>query len=89
MDELCPDAAKIVFSNPLPDGIAAMVAPQLYIQELCAVAAAEGDRDAAVQAIALEPCVGRVELAEAVFEDLFQAERQWLGDVWGPAGQGD
>jgi alpha-galactosidase len=62
----------------LPEGPACFVAQQLLIQPLAARAAAEGDRTAALQALSLEPCVGSLTKAEAVFDDLLAREIQWL-----------
>jgi alpha-galactosidase len=62
----------------MPEGPAYFVAQQLLIQPLAAKAAAEGDRNAALQALTLEPCVGSLKKAEAVFDDLLSRQLQWL-----------
>jgi alpha-galactosidase len=66
---------------PVPDmpvSLAAFVSQQVLIQELAAKAAVEGDVEAALRALALEPCVGSLEAARGAFADLVAAERQWL-----------
>lgn len=62
----------------MPEGPACFIAQQLLIQPLAAKAAVEGDRDAALQALSLEPCVGSLKKAEAVFDDLLSRQIQWL-----------
>lgn len=62
----------------MPEGPASFIAQQLLIQPLAAKAAVEGDRNAALQALTLEPCVGSLNRAEAVFDDLLAREIQWL-----------
>ncbi|MCX7598904.1 MAG: alpha-glucosidase/alpha-galactosidase [Armatimonadetes bacterium] len=62
----------------MPEGPACFIAQQLLIQPLAARAAVEGNRDAALQALSLEPCVGSLRKAEAVFDDLLSRQIRWL-----------
>ncbi len=69
--------------GPLPEGPAQFVSTQLHIQPLAARAAAEGDLDAALQALYIEPSVGCFKAAQAAFEELLDLERQWLPQLGG------
>lgn len=62
----------------MPQGPASFVAQQLAIQTLAAKAAVEGDREAALQALSLEPAVGSLRAAEAAFNDLLSRQAAWL-----------
>lgn len=62
----------------MPEGPAYFVAQQLLIQPLASKAAAEGDIDAALQALALEPAVSCIDAARAAFEDLLSLQHPWL-----------
>jgi len=62
----------------MPEALAYFVAQQLLIQPLAAKAAVEGDREAALQALSLEPAVGCLDAAEAAFDDLLSLQSQWL-----------
>ena len=62
----------------LPDGIAELCARQVAIQELAVQAAVSGDRQAALQALALDPVVPDMETARRVLDELLRAHAAYL-----------
>jgi len=61
---------QAIQAPPLPTGIAALCRRQVAIQELVLEAAVSGSRDAALQALALDPVVADMETARAVLDEL-------------------
>jgi alpha-galactosidase len=64
--------------DPLPDGIAAMCAREIGISRLVAAAAANGDRNAALQALLVDPHLQSVETAEKILDELIAAQADYL-----------
>ncbi|MGB9594188.1 MAG: alpha-glucosidase/alpha-galactosidase, partial [Anaerolineae bacterium] len=64
--------------GPLPAGIAELCARQVAIQELVVQAAVQGDRAAALQALALDPVVPDMETARRVLDELLRTHAAYL-----------
>ncbi len=64
--------------GPLPAGIAELCARQVAIQELVVQAAVQGDRAAALQALALDPVVPDTETARRVLDELLRTHAAYL-----------
>ncbi len=62
----------------LPTGIAALCARQVAIQELTVEAAVTGNRQAALQALCLDPVVPDMPTAQAVLDELLAAQAPYL-----------
>jgi len=59
--------------GPLPDGIAAILTARALQQEITVRAALDGDRELAIQALALDPLVPGAAVAEAILDDAVKA----------------
>ena len=57
----------------LPDGIAAVLTARALQQEITVRAAVDGDRELAIQALALDPLVPGPTVAEAILDDAIKA----------------
>ncbi|MEV0797490.1 hypothetical protein AB0I34_07365 [Kribbella sp. NPDC050281] len=57
----------------LPDGIAAVLTARAQQQEITVRAALTGDRALALQALALDPLVGRLDIATGILDDAIKA----------------
>jgi alpha-galactosidase len=66
--------------GPLPDGIAGLMLPHAYIQKLTVLAAMEGSRELALQALCLEPMCHSLRISEvrAMLEELLESQPEWL-----------
>ncbi|HUU03145.1 MAG TPA: alpha-glucosidase/alpha-galactosidase [Myxococcota bacterium] len=64
--------------EPLPDVLAALCGRQAAIQKLCARAAMDGDRRAALEALLLDPIVPDRFVAEKCLEAMLEANRAYL-----------
>ena len=60
---------------PLPEPIAGLMRKQIAVQELSVDAAVTGDRRTALQALALDPVVDNVSVAESVLDRILDAHR--------------
>jgi alpha-galactosidase len=67
----------------LPDGIAALCRRQMEIASLAVDAAVRGDRDLALQALALDPVVPSLAAARAIRDELLLAHQPHLPQFWG------
>jgi alpha-galactosidase len=63
--------------------VAAMVQNEIAIQELAVEAAVTGSRDAALQALLIDPCVQSARAAEAFLDEILTAHRAYLPAFWG------
>lgn len=76
---------RAVAYGQLPAACAALNTVQVNVQRLVVKAALEGERELVHAAVALDPLTGALltlpKIREMV-DRLFEAERQWLGDVW-------
>jgi alpha-galactosidase/6-phospho-beta-glucosidase family protein len=59
--------------GPLPDGIAVILTARALQQEITVRAALDGDRELAIQALALDPLVPGPAVAEAILDDAVKA----------------
>lgn len=64
--------------GPLPEPIAAMCRTQIAVQDRAIEAAVHGDRDAALQALLLDPVMNSISQAEAILEELLEVHRDFL-----------
>ena len=64
--------------GPLPEAIAAMCRTQISINELTAEAAVTGSREAALQALLIDPMVNDVDTARAILNDYLRAHTDLL-----------
>lgn len=62
----------------LPPGIAALCQTQVAVQELVVKAAVEGDRQAAMQALLVDPVVDSISGAQHTLDELLSAHRPYL-----------
>lgn len=62
----------------LPAGITALLAQQVAIQDLAVEAALNGDRQAALQALLLDPVVSSYEAAVKILDELLDAQAAYL-----------
>ncbi|MGB9597285.1 MAG: hypothetical protein ACPL7B_13470, partial [Candidatus Poribacteria bacterium] len=67
-----------VFIGDIPHGIATMISQRLYQQNLIIESAINGDRQLALQAMALDPLVPSLEVAEALLDELLEAHGEHL-----------
>jgi alpha-galactosidase len=74
------DAAGVhgVPMGPLPEPIAAMCRTQIGVIDRCVEAAVHGDRDAALQALLLDPVVNGISRAEAILAEMLEVHREFL-----------
>lgn len=64
--------------GPLPKGLAAMLQREVTIQELVVEAGVHGDRNAALQALLLDPTVHSYAQAEHMLDELLTVHRKYL-----------
>ncbi len=64
--------------GPLPKGLAAMLQREVAIQELVVEAGVHGDRNAALQALLLDPTVHSYAQAEHMLDELLTVHRKYL-----------
>ena len=64
--------------GPLPEPIAAMCRTQITIQELAVEAAVTGSRQAALQALLLDPVVNDMDAAEQCLDEMLRVHRAFL-----------
>lgn len=72
------DKVRGLKMDPLPEGIAELIRRQVTIHSLSVEAAATGSKDKALQAFILDPVVDNVSTAEAVLDELIQANREFI-----------
>jgi alpha-galactosidase len=76
--QICRDRILPAQVGPLPPGIAELCNRQIAIQELVVQAAVHGDRNAALQALALDPVVPDTETARRVLGELLRTHAAYL-----------
>ena len=64
----------------LPAVIAAPLCMEAAIQDLCVEAILKKSRDLAIACLAMEPKVGSVKMAEAIFAEMTEAQKGYLPD---------
>jgi alpha-galactosidase len=75
--------------GPLPPAIASVLTARAEQQELTVRAALTGDRQLALQALALDPLVPDPTTAEAVLDDAVRAHAPLLDRFAGPTTEGE
>lgn len=66
----------------LPEPIAELCRRELAVVRLCVDAAVNGDRQAALQCLLLDPVITDIEVAQRVLEDYLTTYRQYLPQFW-------
>ena len=64
--------------GPLPGPIAAMCRTQIAVIDRLVEAAVHGDRNAALQALLLDPVVTSISQAEAILDEMLEVHRDYL-----------
>lgn len=72
------DGIKGIGVGTLPEPVAELCRRQIAIAELSVKAGVDGDRKAAIQALALDPMVDDPDLAGALFDRYLEAHRSFL-----------
>mgnify|MGYP005848477637 CR=1 FL=1 len=72
------DGLKGVQVGALPAGIAALLSPQVHVQDLVVEAAVHGSRELALQAMLADPMVQSAEAAEKCLDELLSVHREYL-----------
>ncbi|HOG46550.1 MAG TPA: alpha-glucosidase [Anaerolineae bacterium] len=67
--------------GPLPKGIAGLLANQVAVHDLCAEAALTGSRQAALQALLVDPVVDSVRAAEQILDTMLRLQKEYLGYI--------
>jgi alpha-galactosidase len=76
--ELTAAGAQPLTVGSLPPGVLSTLQPHVMNQEMIAVAALEGDRRLALQAMVNDPLVPNLETARAMLDDLLAAHAEYL-----------
>jgi alpha-galactosidase len=69
--------------SPMPKQIAAVIHPHVVREELTVEAALEGSFEKALAVLAIDPLVGRMEIARPLLEKMLAANREWLAQSGG------
>ena len=64
--------------QPLPAGITAMLNQQVNIQDRVVQAAVHGDRQAALQALLLDPLISSYDVAEKMLDELLETHKGYI-----------
>lgn len=64
--------------QPLPTGITAMLNQQVNIQDRVVEAAVHGDRQAAMQALLLDPLISSYTVAEKMLDELLETQKNYI-----------
>lgn len=68
--------------GPLPEGIAELLRREITVARLCVDAAVNGDRQAALQCLLLDPVITDMDLAGQILDDYLQTYREYLPQFW-------
>jgi len=68
--------------GPLPEPVAELCRRELAVVRLSVDAAVQGDRQAALQCLLLDPVITDLETAQRVLDDYLQAYREYLPQFW-------
>ncbi|MEJ2266358.1 MAG: hypothetical protein P8X95_23175 [Anaerolineales bacterium] len=68
--------------GPLPEAIAEMCRREITVARLGVDAAVNGDRQAALQCLLLDPVITDMDVAQRVLEDYLEAYREYLPQFW-------
>lgn len=66
----------------LPEPVAELCCRELAVVRLAVYAAVHGDRQAALQCLALDPVVHDLDLAQLILDDYLEAYREYLPQFW-------
>ena len=66
----------------LPAGVAELCRREITAVQLGVDAAVNGDRDAALQCLLLDPCITDMDVARRVLDDYLTSYRQYLPAFW-------
>ncbi len=72
------EGAHGVNIGPLPKNIAALLRIEASIQDLCVEAVLKRSKDIAVACLAIDPNVGSFEMAENIFNEMFEQQKSYL-----------
>jgi len=72
------EGAHGVNIGPLPKNIAALLRIETSIQDLCVNAALKRSKDIAIACLAIDPNVGSFEVAENIFNEMFELQKSYL-----------
>ena len=67
----------------LPTGVAELCRREITVTQLCVDAAVNGDRQAALQCLLLDPVVTDMDVAQQILDDYLITYRQYLPQFWG------
>jgi alpha-galactosidase len=76
--EITSAGAQPLTVGAVPPGVLSTLQPHVANQEMIAVAALEGDRQLALQAMVNDPLVPSLQVARALLDDLLQAHAEYL-----------
>ena len=62
----------------LPSNIAALLRIEATIQDLCVEAILQKSKDLAITALAIDPNVGSFEMADHIFEEIKELQKEFL-----------
>jgi alpha-galactosidase len=68
--------------GPLPASIAELCRRETTVAQLCVDAAVNGDRQAALQCLLLDPVIRDLDVAQKILEDYLRAYREYLPQFW-------
>jgi alpha-galactosidase len=68
--------------GPLPEPIAELCRREITVARLCVDAAVNGDRQAALQCLLLDPVVADLDVAQQILDDYLETYREHLPQFW-------
>jgi alpha-galactosidase len=71
-----------VGAGPLPEPIAELCSRELAVVRLCVDAAVNGDRQAALQCLLLDPVITDLDIARQILDDYLETYRKHLPQFW-------
>ncbi len=66
----------------LPEGVAELCRRELAVVRFAVDAAVHGDRQAALQCLALDPAIRDLDMAQAILDDYLETYREYLPQFW-------
>jgi alpha-galactosidase len=68
--------------GPLPEPIAELCRREITVTRLCVDAVVQGDRQAALQCLLLDPVVSDIDVAQQILDDYLKTYREHLPEFW-------
>jgi len=68
--------------GPLPEAIAELCRREITVVQLCVDAVVQGDREAALQCLLLDPVVSDLDIAQHILDDYLETYREYLPQFW-------